>query len=246
MPFRLIQLSDCHLLTDDNARMESGIDTTATLKAVLAGLPAADIILISGDIAHDEVLSTYQKLDHLLQPLNRPVMVLPGNHDNVSAMQQITHWHHEHYINNHWQIIALNSNGPGEYRYSSYMSDIELARLDDTLKAHPQNAIVALHHPPITLGNGWALQMLLDNRADFKEVIDRHPQVKAIIWGHTHAAVDYNDSERLWLSCPSTYRQHSLTAKEFKAMPEVGIGYRQIICHDNGKIKTQINWVSRS
>ncbi|HFE49117.1 MAG TPA: hypothetical protein ENJ21_07345, partial [Chromatiaceae bacterium] len=63
-----------------------GIDTAASLLAVLElarpRIQQADLMLLTGDLAHDEALSTYRLLEQHIAPLGTDWRAIPGNHDN--------------------------------------------------------------------------------------------------------------------------------------------------------------------
>lgn len=247
-PFSLVQISDCHLLAESQTTY-NGINTTNTLQQVLDHIRATalpDLLLLSGDIAQDELAQTYEHLASQLTVLNCPILILPGNHDDTAYLAQQPHWQSQYWQNEHWQIIALDSNGPGRYQYSSTLAESELIRLDQLLCAHRQHAIIALHHPPIRMAQGWSDETLVDNRKVLQQIIQRHPQIKAVVWGHVHCAWDYHDGHIHWLSCPSSYALFTIAATQFTPMASAGVGYRRLSLYANGNINSQVVLLRRS
>ena len=247
-PLDIVQISDCHLLADPLATYNN-INTHDTLQQVLDhiqtnGLP--DLLLLTGDIAQDELPQTYDRLKEQLAAFNCPVVVLPGNHDDAAYLAQVPSWQSQHWYNEQWQIIALDSNGPGQFRYSTTISESELDRLDQLLSAYPQHALIALHHPPMHMAEGWTNKMLVDNRKALHQIIHRHPQVKAVVWGHVHCAWDYFDGLIHWLSCPSSYALFTIAAAEFTPMPNAGVGYRRLSLQTTGAIDHQVILLQKS
>jgi len=86
-PFLLVQLSDPHVGAD----WGDG-DSVARLAAAVASVralePNPDAVLISGDLADHAADSEYEKVRELLAPLEAPLYVLPGNHDDRLALRR--------------------------------------------------------------------------------------------------------------------------------------------------------------
>jgi len=247
-PFNVIQISDCHLLSDLHATYND-INTADTLQQVLNHIQAnelPDLILLTGDIAQDELSQTYDRLAVQLAEFHCPILGLPGNHDDPAYLGQLSQWHHQHWYNDIWQIIALDSNGSGQYPYSTTLRESELVRLKQLLSAHQQHTIVALHHPPIRMAQGWSDMMLVDNRQALHQIIQCHRHVKAVVWGHVHCAWDYHDGQIHWLSCPSSYALFSVAATQFTLMPNAGVGYRRLCLYANGSIDNHVFLLKKS
>jgi Icc protein len=92
MSASILQLTDPHLFTDAEATLP-GIPTRASLIDVLqfirtgidAGEEHYDCLVITGDVAHDELATTYTSLSELLVDmlgeLGEKCLIIPGNHD---------------------------------------------------------------------------------------------------------------------------------------------------------------------
>ena len=83
-----IQISDSHI--DDN-KLVMGVDSQANLSTIVSTISKHyyDALLISGDLAHNGTLESYQKLRKILNPIEAKIYVLPGNHDDLSNLSQI-------------------------------------------------------------------------------------------------------------------------------------------------------------
>ncbi len=89
MPFKIAQLTDCHLHHNPNT-IHRGIHVYQSLQNVLQQLNHLnlDSLIFTGDMAHDERAETYQHYLDLTQSFNQPIYWIPGNHDNPAAMPQ--------------------------------------------------------------------------------------------------------------------------------------------------------------
>ncbi len=81
----ILQLTDMHLFSDPSRRMR-GVPPNDCLVDVLAHVKSSklnpDMIVLSGDLAHDEQRSTYQLLRSQVEPWVKRLVIIPGNHDD--------------------------------------------------------------------------------------------------------------------------------------------------------------------
>ncbi|WP_188152445.1 3',5'-cyclic-AMP phosphodiesterase [Teredinibacter waterburyi] len=245
-PFRLLQITDCHLGSQPGEKL-LGLDTDQSLYDVLQLLQAneaPDMILATGDISNDGGVASYERFIHIIERYfpNTPLAWLPGNHDEPMNMDQVARLPIEaHCVRGGWNMIFLDSRIPMEE--GGDLPPNELERLDKQLAAYPRlPAMVFLHHQPVPVGSAWLDGYVVRNHEDFFSVIDRHPNVKAICWGHVH---QYHNSQRNGvelLATPSTCIQFLPHSDKFAvdtAMP----GYRRFELHANGHFATQVSRV---
>jgi len=242
---KVLQLSDTHLFANP-AQAFLGINTERSLQEVLREAQAAhwpaDLILLTGDLAQDGTHETYQRLRAHLTALDTPVYRLPGNHDDPAALDAILQGANVHtgsvLLCGHWQIILLNSVVPNHVE--GYLGQTELAMLDQQLARHPErHALLCLHHPPVPVGSRWIDQLGLNNAADFFAVVDRHPQVRAVLCGHVHQETGLQRNGVWVLSAPSTCFQFRPGSDDF-ALDDQPPGYRWLVLHRDGSITTGI------
>ena len=89
----VLQISDTHLHAAADSRMR-GVTTYATFLAVLEHAQRdrrwpVDAILATGDIVQDESRAGYERFRAALEPLGVPVYSIPGNHDDPKLMGEI-------------------------------------------------------------------------------------------------------------------------------------------------------------
>jgi 3',5'-cyclic-AMP phosphodiesterase len=246
-PIRLLHLTDCHLYGDVSGRLR-GVATLPALEETLADARArhgaVDATLLTGDLVQDDP-SGYVHLVHLFGASITPVYCLPGNHDDGPAMQA-TLGVPPFQINGDarlgaWLIVMLDSCIPGSA--AGHLSDSELARLDAALSAAPERpALVCLHHHPVPMSSRWLDSVGLDNGPALFDVLDRHPQVRSVLWGHVHQAFDELRGDVRLLSTPSTCAQFKPRADGF-AIDHRPPGYRWLELHADGRVVTTVEWV---
>ena len=245
---RLIQLTDCHLFDDPGLRL-GGVDTQATLAAVIDALARADsppdVVLATGDLAHLGEAGAYGRVRSLLQTLAMPVYCLPGNHDHRETFAAAMPGDGVHVTRSlrldGWQLVFLDSTIPGEE--DGCLSEAELAALDEALGAHPSLfALVCLHHHPVVVGGAWRDEIALQNPGDLFAVLDRHPSVRGLLFGHIHQVFDSTRNGVRLMGTPSTC---------FQFIPDnnrLGIGndppaYRRLALAPDGGIESTVHWV---
>lgn len=217
-PFLLAQLSDPHIGAD----WADG-DPVAALAAAVACVRALplqpDAVLVSGDLADTAADGEYELVLELLAPLQAPVYVLPGNHDDRRGL-------HRHFgvpgadgepvqysvDLGPMRLVVLDSTRPGEDPGALDAGRLEW--LDAELAAAPRApTIVAMHHPPLITGiPAWdELGLPAADRRALSEVIEHHPQVRRLVGGHVHRMISGDLAGRPVLTVPSTYVQARLS-----------------------------------
>lgn len=213
-PFLLVQLSDPHVGAtwadgDPVAKLAAAIDR------VLALDERPDAVLVTGDLADHALDEEYEQVAGLLQRIDAPSYVLPGNHDDRDAL-------HRHFgvpgaggepvryavDLGPLRLVVLDSTIPGAD--AGALDGGQPGWLDETLAAAPDApTVVAMHHPPFLLGIApWdAIALRAADRERLGEVLARHPQVERVVAGHVHRAITTELGGRPVMSVPSTYVQ---------------------------------------
>ncbi|HKK16822.1 MAG TPA: phosphodiesterase, partial [Gammaproteobacteria bacterium] len=112
--------------------------------------------------------------------------------------------------------------------------------LDNTLSASGnKHALIVLHHPPVSIGSPWMDKMGLKNPADLFSVLERHEQVRAVIWGHIHQEFSGSHGDIRLLATPSTCVQFKPGAGEYEKDP-LAPGYRVLKLYNSGTIESHI------
>jgi Icc protein len=249
----LLHITDTHLYGDKH-RVLKGISTHASCAAVNThareSFSHADAIILGGDMSQDESEASYQHLSELMYPWQQtPFMLTPGNHANMEGLQKTLipslaeiSAYYEHLHCKNWHIIALNSHAPG--KVAGLLADPELERLDQLLgDARGEHALLALHHPPVSVGSRWMDQISLANTDAFWTVVDKHPQVKAVLCGHIHQELDIMHGRVRVLGTPSTCIQFKPNSDRFR-LDGLSPGYRWLDLLDSGRIDTGVERVA--
>ncbi|WP_300521750.1 3',5'-cyclic-AMP phosphodiesterase [Alcanivorax sp.] len=248
-PLRVVQLSDCHLFADTQGKL-LGLNTQFSLDKVLELIrreqPSPDLILATGDLSQDASLESYQRLGEALSSFTAPVYWLEGNHDKPAPMLKALDCDRERMspcvleIGN-WTIVMLDSTIPGEVPGDLFDEDLKF--LDDALAAaNGEHLMVCLHHHPVPMECAWLDTQVVGSAEQFFAVIDRHPRVRAIIWGHVHQEYDEQRNGVRLLAVPSTCVQFKPKSEDF-AVDDSNPGYRWLDLYPDGRIDTAVSRV---
>jgi Icc protein len=249
-PLTILQISDTHLHATADSRMR-GVTTYATFLAVLEQAKRdprwpVDAILATGDIVQDESRAGYERFRAALEPLGVPVYSIPGNHDDPNLMGEIlmggSFQLGGELRHGAWSVVLLSTFLAGED--AGGLGPARLQGLRRALAAHSgQHVLVAMHHHPLPMGSAWLDGVALRDATAFWGIIDAHAEVRGVVCGHVHQASDRVRNNVRFMSTPSTCAQF-LPGSEFFALDDRAPGMRWIQLHDDGRIETEVSWVS--
>jgi 3',5'-cyclic-AMP phosphodiesterase len=193
------QISDTHVALDAPDAERRMDDFASTIADINALDPAPDVIVHTGDIAHNGRPDEYAQAAAVLATARAPVYVLPGNKDeriNLRAALSATdclvpgHTFIDYAVENYpVRLIALDTLCPGHGRGDFRREQVEhLAALID---AEPNKPIaVFTHHPPfeVTVGPDRFHFTTMEGMARLRESLQRCSRIVAVFSGHVHRA----------------------------------------------------------
>lgn len=248
-PWRLIQLSDCHLFADPSGCL-LGMNTQDSLNHVLALIsdeqPAIAAILASGDLAQDASMDAYQRLYQCLSPFQRPIFWLEGNHDKPAPMidglgGDATQISPAVVQLGNWTLVLMDSTTPGAVGGNLYPDD--LAFLDNAIThADGEHIMVCMHHQPVAMGSAWLDRHLVGGADAFFEILARSDKVRSVVWGHVHQVFDQVQQGVRLMSAPSTCVQFKPHSDQF-AVDTLNPGYRWMDLYPDGRIVSDVSRV---
>lgn len=246
---RLLQFTDTHLMADPQGQVR-GVRTLGSLEACLQHarrrhLPA-DLVAVTGDLVQDDPRA-YGALELLLDGLGTPVLLVPGNHDVPEELRRRLS-HPPFQVGGTcsagaWTLALLDTwfaeSADGEGRLGTEA----LRALEAVLDGHrDRHVLVLMHHPPIPMEAAGLDALGLLDAAELRAILDRHPQVRAVVWGHAHQALDVYRGATRYLCTPSTCMQFTPRHPGF-VTDDRPPGYRVLDLHDDGGIATEVVWL---
>lgn len=245
---RVLQITDTHLYDDPEGDL-LGVKTLHSLRDVISHFLGQgwrpDLVVATGDLAHDASPLGYQRLIEEFSRLKAPVYCLAGNHDEAAALADTLRGDNISapglVDRGNWRFILLNTSVPGSE--GGRLSETELQRLEQQLAETDKHTLVCLHHQPIPVGCTWLDTMAVENGDALFEIIDRHANVSGLLWGHVHQIYDQvrhqaHNRVRLMAS-PSTCIQFAPRLVDFKLDAEPP-GYRLLALQPDGQIFSEV------
>lgn len=197
----IAQISDLHLVSE-GSRCYGLVDTNELAKRAISAInrlktrPTA--VIVTGDIIDTAVAADYSVARDILGRLEMPFYPVSGNHDLSLDLKAA--------FTNRFAASPL----PDRLCYAADIGDVRLVALDSSVPRAPHGAlsheqlsfldheltiaaarpaVIAVHHPPMTMGNRSMDKFRLRESTDLADVVARHPNVLRIICGHCHRAI---------------------------------------------------------
>ena len=251
---RITQFSDPHLTS--NPEGLKGIDTFERFRRCVEHarrnqVAAQDeIYILSGDIAHDESLETYQALKEFMSKSGGTWYCIPGNHDAPSLLHQVFPEHSPSLEPGY--MAALSTDDVEVLLFSSHISgevagELSEASLERLSRSDGRAKIIFLHHPPLTLHDPEFDAMALRNQERFWDCVERNDDIIGVLFGHAHRAHRevriLGKREVLVMCCPSTAFQYGSDTEAPYGFDPARIGYRTIFYEGECGLQTSVHWL---
>ena len=194
---QIVQISDTHISREHPARAS---ELAACIQFINRLAPAPDVVVHTGDVAHDGLAEEYAIARRLLDELAAPYFVIPGNRDNrlelikafadgrhIRSGMEFVQYPVEHPDARLIFIDTVSNNGN-----KGHLCGARLAHVEAMLSADASRpSLLFLHHPPFEVGiipdpfqyENWAAVEAFD------ALLARHRQVRGVICGHVHRNV---------------------------------------------------------
>ncbi|MCB1723108.1 MAG: 3',5'-cyclic-AMP phosphodiesterase [Chromatiaceae bacterium] len=241
---RVLQVTDTHLYADPVGTL-LGINTLDSFRCVLRHFRdfhwPLDVMLATGDLVHDASPAGYAQIAQMLAGFEVPVFCLPGNHDEPPVMR-------EHLVADRvstaivndfggWRFVMLDTVIPGEE--GGHLGDDQLAALDKALASTDRHVLVCMHHQPVDVGSTWIDTMTLDNPGPLFATLDRHTNVRGVLWGHVHQTFEAKRNGVRLMASPSTCVQFAPGSESFQ-VDEEPPGFRLLALLPDGGIRSEV------
>jgi 3',5'-cyclic AMP phosphodiesterase CpdA len=194
----IVQITDTHILpkgellygkTDSAAHLSLVVDEINRIR------PAPDLVMITGDLVDGSHEVAYEHFIELIEPLNTPVFVIPGNHDDpeimFSAFANTPYFPASHFTGQYaiddFQVRILGLNSLLDETEFPGFDESRLAWLHDQLGRSEKPTLLAIHHPPMKTGIEFIDMAGSKWFQGLKSVLEKHSQVKLVICGHCHS-----------------------------------------------------------
>lgn len=195
---RIIQLSDSHISLACPQRIA---DLETCIQHINAVHPQPDVVVHTGDVAHDGLAEEYDIARGLLDQLSAPYCVLPGNRDKRQQLieafadgnrirngMEFVQYSIEDYESRLICVDTISENSNKGRLCAERLAHIETMLAADTVRP----TILFLHHPPFEVAEipdpfqyeDWAAVKA------FESLVGKNKQIRAVFCGHVHRDVE--------------------------------------------------------
>lgn len=196
------QITDLHVKSGRRLAYQK-VDTAraaeATVNHINSMSDAVDAVLVSGDVVDAGRADEYSEVRPILDQLNAPYFIIPGNHDLTATMQDAfgdkayidTTLDHLSYAVDAFPLRLIGLDTTVAHEPHGHLPVARLQWLDTTLSGDPEKpTLIFLHHPPFRMGIKHMDVQNLQNADAMFDVLRHHPQVLHIAAGHIHRAAE--------------------------------------------------------
>lgn len=191
----IAQISDTHIIAhaSDHPAAQQRADS---LRRCIADInrQRPDAVIFTGDTVQNGQPEEYALLRELLQPLDAPLYLIPGNRDDKEGLRSVFggnlpgNGDFLQYVVEDYavRLVAIDSTSPGE-RKGVFCPERQ-AWLDVILDAQPERpTLLFIHHPPFDIDDHYiGGYRRPEEAAALADVVGRHSQVQGMLCGHVH------------------------------------------------------------
>lgn len=229
----IAQISDMHVSSKGSlvyGRFDTGACLARCVRHIRQLKPRPDVVLATGDLVDGGSAPEYRHLREAVTPLDMPVYLIPGNHDDRAALceafpergylprpgETVRYTVEGHPV----RLIALDTVVRGAA--GGALDAVQLDWLEAQLAAEPgKPTLIFMHHPPFRTGIRCMDEIGLEaeSAARLGAIVARHHQVECITCGHVHREIQARWHGTRVSICPSTAYQSilDLATGEFEA-----------------------------
>jgi len=197
----IAQITDTHIKAE--GKLSYGkVDTRLYLEQCIAHInalsPQPDVVLVTGDITDFGRTEEYQQAGLLLDQLEMPYYVIPGNHDLPDAMRVEFSDHsylpddgYIQYVVDEYPVRMIGLDTQVIGKPHGLMCEDRLNWLEQQLLAEPDRpTLLFMHHHPFETGIEHMDSQNCRNGDVLGALVEKHPQIKYILCGHVHRQIE--------------------------------------------------------
>lgn len=223
----LAHITDCHLFADPQAEYFA-VNTAEHFSRALAHMAEQplDAVIFGGDLTQDHSFESYLLFAQLIADaaLTCPVFWLPGNHDEIAAMQRISSGqisNAKRLIADGFEVLLINSKGPTP---AGWVSEAHLNEITALLASTPLPSVIFCHHNPLPI-NGYLDKHMLENGPQLLNILQNSGQVRHVFHGHVHNDYQFQFRNIDVLATPASSVQFTKNTAHWQQQ-NLGAAYR--------------------
>ncbi|WP_245592773.1 phosphodiesterase [Advenella mimigardefordensis] len=218
----LAQITDLHI-REPNKLAYGRLDTAPYLRTCVESLlrlrQKPDAVVLTGDLTDFGRPAEYAHLRQLLAPLDMPLYLLPGNHDDRAnlraAFPEHSYMESGEFIQyavdiGPLRLIALDTMIPGQSGGQLCASRLQWLR-EMLAASDGRPVIIAMHHPPFRTLIGHMDKIGLQaGTEELREIVSQYSNIERIICGHLHRVIDVRFGGTIASTAPAPAHQVTL------------------------------------
>jgi 3',5'-cyclic AMP phosphodiesterase CpdA len=217
----IAHISDLHVRPDGKLYADlvpSNDMAAAAVRHVNALVPRPDLVIVTGDIVEGGSEEEYAVARRILDQIEVPYFVIPGNHDVREVFRRAFADHRYlpaagplHYcVDAHpLRIVALDSTVPGKHH--GEIDSSGLAWLEQVLaQESARPTLLLIHHHPFESGIAYLDAYRHLGAEALEAVVRPFASVQRVLCGHVHRVMWARFGQTVAMSCPSTASQIAL------------------------------------
>ncbi len=208
------QISDTHIFLPEPDNSNRLRDLKLAVSEINNLVPQPDLVIHTGDISHNATQAEYLAARELLDELNAPLFVIPGNRDRREIMGKIfasnivqrNENHFFQYVLDQWDIKIILLDTLDEGNRLGTLCDQRLNDLSKLLSTDKEKpTAIFMHHPPYDVIEAPE-PFQFDSRKTVErlgKILENNPQILGIYCGHSHRATNGNFYDIRALTIPA-------------------------------------------
>lgn len=198
---KIVHVTDIHLVPQPATLY--GLDPCARFDAAIVSIHAdhsdADLMVITGDLAHWGEVPAYQALRQRIHLLKVPVVMMVGNHDDRASLRTVfpeamddgNGFVQSSRIEGGHRLVFLDTKQEGSH--AGAYCQTRLTWLAEELAQSNEPILMFMHHPPILTGIS-SMDAITQQDADaLWQVLQPHShRIRHIFLGHVHRPISGN------------------------------------------------------
>ena len=215
----IAQITDTHIRSPEIPSFFDfdPVDFLNNAVARIQSLPTRpDAVIVTGDLVDCGREDEYEMFLEILEPLEMPIYVIPGNHDDRENLRKVfcpTHGYLPakdflHYVVEDFplRLIALDTMIVGED--GGTLCEERLNWLEARLnEAKETPTLIFMHHPPFFIHMTEMDDCNCRHGDKLRALLKDHPQVLRVTCGHVHRTIDARWEYAVVGISPSTVHQ---------------------------------------
>jgi 3',5'-cyclic AMP phosphodiesterase CpdA len=168
-----------------------------------------DVVIVSGDVTEHGTAEEYGEARRLLSGIGRPLLAIPGNHDEREAFRAAFGGPVTgplHFVRDDFgpvRIIGLDITVPGLH-HGDFDAAAEAWLAARLAEAPNSPTLIMLHQPPFESGIGFIDAYRCFGGERLAALLVRYPSVERVVGGHIHRMAQRRFGGTIAMTAPST------------------------------------------